>query len=127
MCASTESAMHRCKQQISSRHRVRSRSNVEIVGRPRRWPADRDITSVADWDQIEPAVIIEAAGSRRGAVFAELFELETINDGITVQVKHRSIQAIRMNAVMSYGVRSREQIGRSREGAAKAVLRHALA
>ena len=116
--------MRRRKQQISSRCRVRSRSNVEIVGRPRRWPADRDITSVSDWDQIEPAVIIEAAGSRRRAVFAELFELETINDGITVQVMHRSIQAIRMSAVMSHGVRSRAQIGRSREGAAKAGLRH---
>ena len=116
--------MHRCKQQILSRRRVRSRSNVEIVGRPRRWPADRDITSVSDWDQIEPAVIIEAAGSRRRAVFAELFELETINDGIAVQLMHRSIQAIRMSAVMSHGVRSRAQIGRSREGAAKAGLRH---
>ena len=38
MRVSTESAMHRRKQQISSRCRVRSRSNVEIVGRPRRWP-----------------------------------------------------------------------------------------
>ena len=33
-------------------------------------------------------------------MFAKLFELETINDGITVQVMHRSIQAIRMSAVM---------------------------
>lgn len=68
--------------------------------------------------------MIEAAGSGRRAVFAELFELETINDGITVQLMHRSIQAIRMSAVMSRGVRSRAQIGRSREGAAKVGLRH---
>ena len=47
MRASTESAMHRRKQQISSRCRARGRSNVEIVGRRRRWPADRDTTSVA--------------------------------------------------------------------------------
>ena len=67
---------------------------------------------------------IDTPGSCRRAVFAELFELDTHYDGITVQVMHRSIQAIRMNAVMSYGVRSREQIGRSREGAAKAGLRH---
>ena len=69
-------------------------------------------------------MIIEAAGSRRGAVFAELFELETINDGIAAQVLRRSSQAIRVSAVMSHGVRSRAQIGRSREGAAKAGLRH---
>ena len=65
-------------------------------------------------------MIIDTARSDRRDKFAELFELETLNDGITVQVMHRSIQAIRMNAVMSYGVRSREQIGRSRERAAKA-------
>ena len=86
--------------------------------------AGGDITSVACRRQIEPAVLIDTAGSRRRAVFAELFELETHYDGITVQVMQRSIQAIRMSAVMSHGVRSRAQIGRSREGAAKAGLRH---
>ena len=60
--------------------------------------------------------MIDTAGSRRRAVFAELFELETHYDGIFVQVMQRSIQAIRMSAVMSHGVRSRAQIGRSREG-----------
>ena len=68
--------------------------------------------------------MIDTPSSCRRAVLAELFELETLNDGITVQLMHRSIQAIRMSAVMSHGVRSREQIGRSREGAAKAGLRH---
>ena len=68
--------------------------------------------------------MIDIPGSRRRAVFAELFELETIYDGITVQVMHRSIHAIWMSAVMSHGVRSRAQIGSSREGAAKAGLRH---
>ena len=68
--------------------------------------------------------MIDIPGSRRRTAFAELFELETIYDGIAVQVMHRSIQAIRMSAVMSHGVRSRAQIGRSREGAAKAGLRH---
>ena len=83
MRASTESAMHRRKQQISSRCRARSRSNVEIVGRRRRWPANRDITSVADWDQIEPAVIIETARSGRRDKFAELFE-STRRDALTL-------------------------------------------
>ena len=45
--------------------------------------SDRDITSVADWDQIEPAVIIEAARSGRRDVFAELFE-STRRDALTL-------------------------------------------
>ena len=45
--------------------------------------SDRDITSVADWDQIEPAVIIETARSGRRDKFAELFE-STRRDALTL-------------------------------------------
>ena len=111
-------------QQISSRRRAQGRSNVEIVGRRRRWPANRDATSVEYRRQIEVAVMIETPRSGRRDVFAESFSRKRNCDRHHVFAGRRSIQAIRTNAVMMVVVRSREQIGSSRESGAKPGLRH---